>query len=64
MAQELWIKSTRNNLEYKVLSYNKETKMGTLIGSLGMEFEEELTKERLEKYGYVRVIKEVPDVRP
>lgn len=38
-------------LKFQVLSFNKETQIGKLKGDTS-EFEEPLTKERMDKYGY------------
>jgi hypothetical protein len=42
----------RTHLEYRVLSYNKETKRGTVIGSLNVPFETDLSVETLRRYGW------------
>lgn len=38
--------------QFEILKYDPDTKMGRLVGSMGVEFDESLDKERLKKYGY------------
>ena len=57
---KLVLRSTRpgkENLRFEILKYNSETKIGLLIGEMGIEFESDLSKEALTKYGY-KVVKE------
>jgi len=37
---------------FDILSYDPETKTGKLKGTLGAEFEHDMSKEHLTKYGY------------
>lgn len=42
----------RTHLEYRVLSYNKETQRGVVIGSCNTPFETDLSKETLKRFGW------------
>lgn len=56
-----FIQSTRpgkEDLRFEILSWDMETKQGTLIGSLGKKFTEDLSKESLLKKGYKVVSEE------
>ena len=47
------LKSTRDNGPvFEILAYDPDTKVGRLLGSMGVEFKESLDKERLKKFGY------------
>lgn len=47
------LKSTKpNGPVFEIVSYNSETKKGVLLGAMGVEFTEDLDKERLKKWGY------------
>jgi hypothetical protein len=45
------------DMKFTVVSYNPETKKGRIIGSLGKEFDCDMSKEALLKAGY-KVTKE------
>ena len=54
----LYVQSTRpgkEDLRFKVLSFDPETKEGVLIGSCNVKFKANLDKEALQKDGYTVV---------
>jgi hypothetical protein len=56
---KLWLQSTREGkegLRFEVLKYDLDTKRGTVIGEMGVEFDTDLSKEALTKWGY-KVVK-------
>ncbi|MHB0965319.1 MAG: hypothetical protein ACYC36_02585 [Bellilinea sp.] len=56
---KLYLQSTKPGKEdtrFEVLKYDAETKKGIVVGSMGVEFETEMSKETLLKYGY-KVVK-------
>jgi hypothetical protein len=56
----LILQSTREGKEdvrFEILRYDPGTKRGVLLGSMGVEFESDLSKEALLKAGY-KVVKE------
>ena len=55
-----YIKSMKpgSDLEFKVVSYDPATKKGRIIGTLGKEFDCDMSKEALIKAGYKVVRKE------
>lgn len=57
---KVYLQSTREGQEskrFEVLSYDAETQKGIVKGGMGVEFETDMRKETLVKYGY-RVVKE------
>lgn len=57
---KLFVQSTRpgkEDLRFEVLSYDPETRQGVLLGSMGTEFDTDLSKENLLKNGY-KIVKE------
>ena len=57
---KLFLQSTKEGREprrFEVLSYDPETKKGCVIGALGVEFEADMSNEKLLQYGY-KVVKE------
>lgn len=55
---KLFLQSTRDPAKrFEVLEYNAETKKGVVKGSHGHNFETDMRKETLLKYGY-KVVKE------
>lgn len=56
---KLMLQSTRpgkEDLRFDIKSFNPETKKGVIRGSMGCDFEEDLSKENLLKNGY-KVVK-------
>lgn len=43
--------------KFRVISYDQETKKGCIIGTMGVEFDADMSKEALLKSGY-KVMKE------
>lgn len=57
---KLFVQSTRpgkEDVRFAILKFDAETKKGILIGEMGVEFESDLSKDNLIKYGY-KVVKE------
>jgi len=57
---KLYLQSTREGQEakrFEVLSYDPTTQKGIVKGGMGVEFETDMRKETLVKYGY-KVVKE------
>jgi len=55
----LFLQSTREGKEdvrFEILKYDPETQKGVLLGSMGVEFESDLSKEAILKAGY-KVVK-------
>lgn len=50
----------RTHLEYRVLSYDKTTKRGKIVGSCNTPFETDLSVETLKKYGWYLDTKPYP----
>jgi len=58
MKQKMYLQhSTKKEARYEILSFNQETKIAKLKGQYATLFEQPLTKERMEKYGYT-IVKE------
>lgn len=56
---KMFLQSTRpgkEKMRFEILSYNAETKQGILIGSMGVKFDADLSKEAVLKKGY-KVVK-------
>lgn len=57
---KLYVQSTREgkeDLRFEIKQYDPETKRGVIIGSMGVEFDTDLSKENLLKNGY-KIVKE------
>lgn len=57
---KLFLQSTKEGKEatrFEIKAFDPETKRGVIIGGIGVEFETDLSKENLVKYGY-KVVKE------
>ena len=44
---------------FKILSYNKETKRGRIVGAMQVSYESNLSKEYITKNGY-KLVRELP----
>ena len=58
------VSTTNPKHRYEVVAYDELTKMGTLKGPVGVEFEKSLAKEDLRKAGYKVERVEVEDEPP
>lgn len=60
MASFVYVENVKDpSVRFRVKSYDKETKMGTLEGEFGAEFSRSLSKADLAKFGYRLVKSEV-----
>lgn len=56
----LYLESIKNPTHrFRILKYDPDTKQGKLIGDLGCEFKQDLSRETIEKRGYT--LKSYPD---
>jgi len=60
----LYVESTKApGLRFKIIKFNKDTRIGTLLGDTGVPFDRALTDEMLNKYGF-KVVKVDEKVLP
>ena len=63
----LYLKSTKpgSDMKFRIVSYNKETQKGRIVGTMGKEFGADMSKDALRLAGYsvVNIPDEVPDAQ-